>query len=264
MPTTGPRYYLALGDSLSRGVQPAQAGPSIGTRDGYPQQLDIMLRRHVPGLRLVVMGCSGETTSTMIHGGICPYPRRSQLAQASAFLRAHRGQVALITIDIGANDPNSCVQSSRLAAFVSCLSARMKAALYNMGTILGRLRSAGGRGTLIVGMTYYVPELGLWLNGGTGMELAVLSERLALGYGRLLTGEYHRFGARVADVFGAFSSGDFTRMVRLRGHGAVPRNVAVICSLTWMCARPPRGPNEHANAVGYGLIAKTFWRAISS
>jgi hypothetical protein len=200
----------------------------------------------------------------MIHGGICPYPRRSQLAQASAFLRAHRGQVALITIDVGANDPNSCVRSSGLVAIVRCLSVKAKTALRNLETILSRLRSAGGSKVLIVGMTYYVPELGLWLNGNSGIDLAVLSERLALGYGRMLTGEYHRFGARVANVFGAFSSGDFAHRVRLRGHGVVPRNVAVVCTLTWMCAGPPRGPNEHANAAGYGLIARTFWLAISA
>lgn len=259
----GPRYYLALGDSLSQGVQPGPGGASVSTANGYPQQLDVLLRRRDPSLRLVLMGCSGETTSTMIHGGICHYQRRSQLAQAVGFLRAHRGQVALITIDIGANDPNSCVLGARLSAMPSCLWAGATSTVRNLGTILARLRAAGGSKIPIAGMTYYVPELGLWLTGKTGTELAVLSERLAVGYNNLLTAEYRRFGARVANVFGAFHGGDFTDRIPLRGHGLVPRNVAAICSLTWMCARPPLGPNEHANAAGYQIIAQAFLTAIA-
>ena len=32
-------YYLALGDSLARGVQPDAAGVSVETPDGYPDQV---------------------------------------------------------------------------------------------------------------------------------------------------------------------------------------------------------------------------------
>lgn len=35
-------------------------------------------------------------------------------------------------------------------------------------------------------------------------------------------------------------------------------NVALICQWTWECAPPPVGPNEHANAAGYGVIAQAF------
>jgi hypothetical protein len=41
-------------------------------------------------------------------GGDCPYSDRSQLAAAVAFLDEHAGQVAFITIDIGANDIFAC------------------------------------------------------------------------------------------------------------------------------------------------------------
>ena len=44
----------------------------------------------------------------------------------------------------------------------------------------------------------------------------------------------------------------------------LPTNVAAICSLTWMCAPPPVGPNIHANVLGYGLIAATFSRRSAS
>src|SRR5215472_16114116 len=90
-------YYLAVGDSLSQGVQPDAAGTSVPTSEGYPDQLYAMLRPSQPTLQLVKLGCLGETTTTMIHGGICHYPGGSQLAAAVAFLNAHRGHVSLIT-----------------------------------------------------------------------------------------------------------------------------------------------------------------------
>ena len=84
-----PTYYLALGDSLSRGVQPDAAGASVETQDGYPNQVYAALRPSHPTLKLVKLGCPGETTSTMINGGICHYDGGSQLQAAVAFLQAH-------------------------------------------------------------------------------------------------------------------------------------------------------------------------------
>src|SRR5205814_882025 len=43
------RYYLALGDSLSVGVQPDAAGTSVETSQGYPNQLLALKRRSIPG-----------------------------------------------------------------------------------------------------------------------------------------------------------------------------------------------------------------------
>src|SRR5262250_753045 len=101
---TGTSYYLSLGDALSQGIQPGPNGENVATSRGYADRLATMLRRReLPHLRLVKLGCSGETTATMMHGGICPYPAGSQLDQAIKFLRSHRGRTALVTIDIGGN-----------------------------------------------------------------------------------------------------------------------------------------------------------------
>ncbi|MHB1875258.1 MAG: SGNH/GDSL hydrolase family protein [Streptosporangiaceae bacterium] len=262
-PGARPRYFLALGDSLAVGIQPDQAGASRPTAAGYPSQLNALLRRHGARLRLVALGCSGETTGTMLHGGRCPYPRGSQLAQAIAFLRAHPGAVPLITIDIGANDPSSCLRAHGIGAMLGCVNSATSTALRQLGTILARLRAAAGPGALIVGMTYYVPELAAWGQGSGGTGLAVLADSLVAGLDRQLAAVYRRHGARVADVFGAFASADFTGRVRLAGHRAVPPNVADICSLTWMCAPAPRGPNVHATSAGYRVIARAFWRSIT-
>jgi len=64
-------YYLSLGDSLAQGVQPNASGASVRTQHGYANQLFAALRSSRPGLRLVKLGCSGETTATMMNGGIC-------------------------------------------------------------------------------------------------------------------------------------------------------------------------------------------------
>jgi len=251
-------YYLALGDSLSVGVQPDAAGKSLPTGQGYASQLYAALHAGDPGLRLVRLGCSGETTHTMIDGGICTYPARSQLAEAVSFLHAHRGRISLITIDIGANDPDSCITRASLGAAVSCVTRSFPQTVANLTKIMSSIRSAAGGKVRIIGMNYYVPALSQWRDGPAGQQLARLSERLVAGYNSLLTAVYQHFGARVANVFGAFHSGDFTDRARVPGIGTVPRNVAAICLWTWECAGAPRGPNEHARPVGYGVIALAF------
>lgn len=255
-PRTG--YYLALGDSLSVGVQPDAAGHSVPTGQGYASQLYAALRLGDPGLRLVKLGCSGESTHTMIHGGICHYPAGSQLAEAVGFLRAHRGRVSLITIDIGANDPDSCISRPTVGAVVTCVTKSFPQTVANLTKIMSSVRAAAGPAVRIIGMNYYVPALAEWRNGTGGQQLARLSERLVAGYNKLLTAVYQQFGAGVANVFGAFHSGDFTDRVRVPGIGTVPRNVAAVCLWTWECAPAPRGPNEHARPVGYGVIALAF------
>jgi lysophospholipase L1-like esterase len=254
-------YYLALGDSLSQGVQPDAAGTSVETGQGYPDQLYAMLRPSQPTLQLVKLGCPGETTATMIHGGICHYPGGSQLAAAVAFLTAHRGHVRLVTIDIGANDPEDCGSWASLRIIMHCVGTDFPDAVSNLNTILTRVRAAAGPDVRIVGMSYYLPSLAEWRNGLPGQAVAWLSEKLAVGYNDLLDNAYAKSDVRVANVFGAFQTSDFSGHVTVPGVGTVPRNVALICQWTWECASPPRGPNQHANQAGYGAIARAFLSA---
>ena len=256
-------YYLALGDSLSQGVQPNATGTSVKTPDGYASQLYAVLRRRVPGLRLIDLGCPGETTATMIHGGTCSYGGRSQLAAAVSFLRVHRSHVSLITLDIGANDPNPCVMHPSLLKVMPCLGKAAMGTSANLTTIMTALRPAAGH-TRIIGMNYYLPELAEWRNGFAGEALARVAELAAVGYNDLLTRIYQRSGARIADVFGAFHTTDFANDVTVPGYGRLPRNVAAICQWTWQCAAPPRGPNQHANQAGYAVIARAFLLAGAS
>jgi lysophospholipase L1-like esterase len=252
-------YYLALGDSLSQGVQPDAAGVSVSTPDGYADQLYVLLRAHQPGLRLVKFGCMGETTATMIHGGVCAYAGGSQLTAAARFLRGHR-RVSLITLDIGANDPDSCITQPSVVKLADCVGKAIPQATTNLATILAGLRSAAPH-TRIIAMNYYLPALAEWRNGLVGQAIARLVEPAVASYDELLGRVYQRFGVRVANVFGAFQTGDFGNEAAVPGFGILPRNVADICRWTWECAAPPRGPNVHANQAGYQVIARAFLAA---
>jgi lysophospholipase L1-like esterase len=256
-------YYLALGDSLSQGVQPNPAGVDVETRQGYPDQLYTALKITSPNLRLVKLGCPGETTTTMIKGGICTYPDGSQLAQAAAFLKAHQGKVQLVTIDIGANDLNPCVVLTSITKIVKCLEKVIPVTEKNLAQIMATLRAATATPVAIIGMNYYVPELAGWLKG-TKAARTLAKDSVLLGkvFGDDLAAVYTKYQAKVANVYAAFHTGQFKPRVILPPFGKVPRDVAYICAYTWECAAPPRGPNEHANRLGYAVIASAFLQAI--
>ena len=259
--TAAHTYYLSLGDSLAQGVQPNKSGASVETNEGYANQLYTALHSSNPTLKLVKLGCPGETTKSMIHGGICTYPKGSQLKQAVAFLNSHHGQVKLLTIDIGANDILPCVALPTLKKIAQCLSKVFPVLQANLEKIMATLTAAGGSNLpTTIGMNYYDPTLAAWLEGtAAGQQLAQASVALAQGFASLLSGVYTSFGAKVADVLTAFqTTAPFTQTVTLGGFGTIPLAVAMICTYTWECTAPPVGPNIHANTLGYGIIANAF------
>jgi lysophospholipase L1-like esterase len=261
-PAPAPTYYVSLGDSLAQGVQPNAKGVSVETNQGYANQLYTALKMGNPTLKLEKLGCPGETTASMINGGICKYADGSQLAQAVAFLKAHAAATQVVTIDIGANDLNPCVALTSVPKIVQCLNKVFPPMLKNLAAIMTELRTAGGTSLKIVGMTYYVPELAEWLAGGTGQQIAEAAPELGSIFGQDLRVIYKKFGAPVASLFQAFDTKD-TKLVTLPAFGKVPKNVAMVCYYTWECAPKPQGPNEHANVLGYGLIANTFLKVIA-
>jgi lysophospholipase L1-like esterase len=251
-----PVYYLALGDSLAQGVQPNAAGASVATGDGYPDQVYAALHRSHPTLKLVKLGCPGETTVSMINGGSCHYGSGSQLKAAAAFLQEHRGRVLLVTLDIGANDPEACGGQPSFSQLAVCAVRGVPSAVTHLATITARLKAAAGPGVRMVGMNYYLPALAEWRNGLSGHAVAWTAEKLAATFNALLGRIYAKAGIKVANVFGAFLTSDFD------DHGqTLPRNVTLLCRWTWECAAPPRGPNQHANQAGYQVIAREFLQA---
>ena len=249
--TAGP-FYVSLGDSLATGVQPiGREEFQFRTNEGYADQLSEMARPLIPSLQTVKLGYPGESTSTMIEGGLTSYPHGSQLDEAVAFLSEHRGSVAFVTIDIGFNDLPSYTMEA--------VPIGMAIAAANLPGILDRLQQAAGPGVPIVGTTIYDPFLFLWLMGPEGQAQARMSVWDAVvPINDHLRGIYAAAGLQVADVEGAFETRDFDTPCELEGVGIVPVNVARACQWTWAVAAPPLGPDFHANVHGYRAMARAF------
>ncbi|MEX2122744.1 MAG: SGNH/GDSL hydrolase family protein [Woeseia sp.] len=258
----GVRYYVSLGTSLSVGIQPDAAGVNQPTNQGYADQLFDIIEPHFRKVRLVKFGCPGETTTTMMAGGICTYSKGSQLAEAVRFLHAHKDNVELVTIDMGVNDILSagCILGTDVD--FACIQGAFFEVSVNLPIILSVLREAADPETPIIGMNYYNTFLAAWLTGPAGQVLAIQSSELARIFNDDVLGlTYGAFGIPVADVADAYLSDDFATMVPFptpEGPLLIPLNVAVLCQLTYMCALAPVGPNIHANHTGYGVIAATF------
>jgi lysophospholipase L1-like esterase len=259
-----PRYYLALGDSLSQGMQPNVRGITLPTGEGYVDDLFALERKRIGNLTLVKLGCGGENTTSMVTGRgnkfahfyHCHPAGGSQLAAAVRFLKRYHqpGEVPLVTIDIGANDIDNCTAPG--VDLVTCLIAGEASIKRNVPKILAALRRAAPSGTTFVGMTLYDPVLGDYFNPGQ-RALALFSPALAKTVNQELIDADHGAKFRTADVANAFLTYDTTRMVTWEGQ-SIPIDVARVCAWTWACSTPPSGPNIHANNNGYTIMARAF------
>ena len=229
------QHYLALGDLLAFGYQ-----PNGDYNHGYVDDLFKALQKN--GVKdHLNLGCPGETSSTLINGGICPYsPFSSQLAAAVAYLQANAGKVSPVTLDVGANDmlnsanfnPSTCVvNQTGFWTSLKTLDANLT------GTILPSLKKAltvKGRVTgEIVMMNYYDPLQNICPNSVPYSQII----------NRHLANDVQGFGS-IVNVFRAF------------GGPKTPN--PNICTWTWMCAVG----DIHANNKGYSVIADTFENAI--
>jgi lysophospholipase L1-like esterase len=249
-----PRYYLALGDSLAVGVQPDATGHLRPTAQGYADDLHLLFRTFLRDLQLVKLGCSGETTSSMITGqeSPCTYQAGSQLQQAVAFLKAHPNRVALITIDIGGDNLLGCLRLDRPIDPTCVVKATLTAA-DDLASILATLRT-GAPGVLIVGMNYNNPLVAAAAFGPAGQALAAFSAQASVTLNQALEAVYDALLVPVADVAATF---------RTTTTSVNAVNVGIALTWTWMGAPPPRGPDVHPNAIGYWAITSAFVKTIT-
>ena len=248
-PDAGPHYYLSLGDSLAFGYQPdLVAAGDLDAADyrGYAEDFAAMR----PHLTLVNYGCPGETSGTML-AGHCPWPGTlhdpyggapSQAAAALAFLRAHPGQVDLVSVDLGSNDLLALVGRCRTAPDpTACITAGVPTTLgtlaTNYGTLLAQIRALAPNAQLVL-FDYYNP-LALSLPGSdelTGVASGVV-DRLAT-----------TFHASVADAF-----------IAMNHDSGSPAEKAFLCSRTWECTTYA---NIHPTDLGYRALAIALLHAL--
>jgi len=247
-------YYLALGDSLALGIQPTANGALVPTNKGYVDDLYALYRLGRPNLRLAKLGCSGETTTSMLNGGVCAYTSGTQLAEAVQFIQTHR--VVLITLSIGGDNVLHCFSLGGIDE--TCVQEGLAAIGPDLSQILATLRAAAGRNVPIAGMNYYDPFLAAWTLGPSGQALAQASLEVTTILNDLLGTLYFAFEIPVADVARAYRITDFTLVP---GYN-VPLNVLLELAWTWIGAVPPVGPDIHPNATGYAVIAAAFAKAI--
>jgi lysophospholipase L1-like esterase len=234
-------YYLALGDSITYGVQPTKAKPGALPSDfdtGYVDVFAARLRKLAPKIQVVNYGCPGETTVTFSRGG-CPALadgvklhdafRGSQLKAALSFLRAHRGQVSPITLTLWGNDllPLS-EKGKRAPRAIASFASRFN-------SILQRLRVAVPNAEIIV--------TGAWNPEVDRLERAQpLYRSLDAAIARAAAASR----ARVANAFAAFD-----------GPGNLRTQRARLCRLTFFCSKG----DPHPTDAGYRALADAFMAA---
>ena len=238
-PTT---YYVAMGDSLASGFG---ANP---ISDSYVQRVYQHELARIPGLVLRNFSCPGATTSSVVNSHGCG-ASVTQLEKAQAFLQAHPGHIAFLTIDIGGNDVDGCSNAPDIQA---CIDNGLAAINTNLPQILSTLKAASP-GIKVFGMNYYDPFLSTWLTGPSGEALAQQSVVQADAFNAMLTNLYAASGFPTADVATAFQTDDFSLTGTYNGQ-SVPQNVANVCNWTGICALA----DIHANNDGHAVLARSF------
>jgi len=237
-------YYLALGDSIAYGFQPAKqrAGlPPSRFNTGYVDVFAARLRTIAPKIQVVNYGCPGESTKTFTHGGcsgrgdvkgLHDAYQGSQLDAALAFLRAHPGQVSPVTLTLFGNDWFPLVFDT-CKGNVACVRKRAPNEIASFGSrltsILERLRAAAPTTEIIV--------TGAWnIDPDQLQQLSPIYRSLEASIARAATAAH----ARVAKMLPVFNPPGSLRTQRAR-----------LCALTFICSKG----DPHPTDAGYRVMA---------
>jgi lysophospholipase L1-like esterase len=243
-------YYLALGDSMAYGFQPAKARarlPPTRFNTGYVDVFAARLRAIAPKLRVVNYGCPGESTRTFVGGGcsgrhdvrgLHDAYKGSQLAAALAFLRAHPGQVSPVTLTLWGNDVFGELAPACQGDLV-CIRSHSKSGLARFGSrltsIVGRLRAAAPNAEIIL--------TGAW---NFDVEHPAKTDPLFRSIDATIARAAAAGKARVARIYPVFSPA-----------GNPARAKARICALTFICSKG----DPHPTDAGYRAMAAAFLAA---
>lgn len=255
-----PLLYIALGDSLSRGVQPTDESG----KNGYPRQLQKSLEEQLkPAPTLVEAGCGGATTDSMITGGkACapddeiPYANEnrssSQLIWAVDQLQQRAAKPTLVTLTIGGNDFTPCLKPTPREVR-SCMTDTLRTAKRNWGTIARRLTAVAGPNTTLAVATSYDPILGyVKVSGGKNAEAPKAFHReVVQRINPAMRTVFRKQGWEIADLAYAMHEKGSIKNGKSRA-------VAAVCALTWACNKA----DIHLNDQGYRIAADVFESAV--
>lgn len=246
------RIYLVLGDSRAASFQ-----PNGDLHDGYAEQVFQLEQLKNPNLRLVKLACPGERTSTIDKTRrACPYDEGTQLDQAIAVLS--RGNVAFVSLQIGANDALRCFNFRKATFEQDCIDHLLPKSAARLTSIVDRLRAADPE-VPIFGANYDDPLLAFWTAPGFPHSIVRINARVFAQFNDNLEETYDALDVPVADIAGAFSSQDFETKVHVRGFGELPLNVARACEWTWAC-QDQYDHDFHPTTVGYAVMTQA-WEA---
>jgi lysophospholipase L1-like esterase len=258
--TAKKQYYVSLGDSYAVGFQPGMGS----TKDGFADQTVKKAKKKGYKLTLVNFGCGGATTTSIIKTKGCKkdaralhppvYTKQTQADAAAAFLKAHRGEVKLVTISIGGNDVTACARAGA-GDPVTCVGNAVNNGIKkNLAALVKKIRKAAGPKVEIVGTTYPDVILGEIVRPNGNKDLANLS---VVAFKSIinpaLKDEYGSVKGKFVDVTEATGAyGSMDTLVNVPEYGQLPEPVAKVCELTWYCELG----DIHSKKAGYGIIAK--------
>ena len=241
-------YYLALGDSITYGLQPTKApAPPSAFDTGFVDVFAANLRKLSPTIEVTNYGCPGESTVTFVQGG-CPAVRDgiklhdpfrgAQLAAAASFLRAHPG-VTPITVTLYGNDWFPMLLDTCKAA-VPCVRKHAQstttAFASRLRSILRRLRVAAPTADIVV--------TGAWNpDPATVGQLRPVYRSLEASIARAAADSH----ARIARMLPVFNPA-----------GSVRTQKARLCALTFICSKG----DPHPTNAGYRAMADAMMRAL--
>lgn len=262
-----PGFYLDLGGSSSLGYEPTGSLTKDGqlfdkpSNNGYANDV-VKLEASNISLTLTKLGCPGETVATLLgEKDHCYKLPVTQMLLALKFLTAHQDDTGIVSVDIGFNDVQPCIETADVE--VQCVDAAKQLVMTDLPRVLAKLKSAAGPNVHFVGLEYPDPFLARFLLSASERSYATQTLNVITELNQDLTGIYDRAGVGIVDVPAAFSSSD-TASTKMSDGDEVPKNVAEICAYTFMCRAYPWGPDDHPNNLGYELIAKAMVRALPS
>lgn len=199
----GSPVYIAMGDSLA-----SNFGLS-DFRTGYVSRFHSYLERERgETLGLTNVAISGESSISIFTDG--------QLEQALSAIDAANGNVAALTIDLGANDllghlgSTDCVNDPRGAACIARATSALETFETNFDDILGQLDAALPADAEFYVMTIYNP-----FDFGIGLPLEDFTSEWTEMLNDIIVSSAAKVGAIVADPFDemADNAGAWTNML---------------------------------------------------